>query len=436
MMTQEENDLLTRVGPGTPAGEMLRRYWHPIALAEELPANSAPKPVRFFGEDLVLFRDDHGKPGLLDIHCSHRGADLSYGRVEDGGLRCIYHGWLYDREGRCLDQPGEPEGGRNRESIRQKAYPCIEKAGLIFAYMGPGDPPQLPTYEIFDVPDENRFSYKVYSECNYLQANEGNIDPVHLSFLHRFFDENLAGSGRPTRFRKVAGSETSPNQLCGDNLAPTVELELEDFGVRIFTFRPVGETAYLRVSNFIMPSLCAVPGETQGAGYLVNWHVPIDDENHWKFMIVFSREAPLNKELFNGRYIKEVGSDYRPVRTAGNRYLQDREELKNKSYTGMGPFFPGHDLFATESQGAIQNRTREHLVTSDKAIVAARKQLLKAIRDVQEGRDPLHVVRDPAQNRFPHMVVISEVVSTSTDVKSYTQKVGAEAREKLSPVSS
>ncbi len=434
MITQEENDLLTRVGPGTPAGEMLRRYWQPIALAEELPEGGPPKPVRFFGEDLVLFRGDKGKVGLLDIHCSHRGADLSYGRVEDGGLRCIYHGWLYDVEGRCMDQPGEPEGGQSRGTILHKAYPCLEKAGLIFGYFGPGNPPVLPAYEIFEVPDEYRFAYKVYSECNYLQGNEGNIDPRHLSFLHRFFDENLAGGGRPSRYRTVSGSNVSPNQLCGENLAPPVELELENFGLRILTWRPVGENAYLRVSNFVMPNLCAVPGETQGAGYLVNWHVPIDDEHHWKFMIVFSREAPLDQKKFTERYSAGTLPEYRSARNRGNRYLQDREEQKTRSYTGLGSSFPVHDLYATESQGPIQDRTQEHLVTSDKAIVAGRKQLLKAIQDVQEGRDPLHVIRDPKQNRFPHMVVISEVVSVSTDMKNYAQKAETEAREKGSYV--
>ena len=434
MMTQEENELLTRVGPGAPAGEMLRRYWQPVALAEELPPGGAPKPVRFFGEDLVLFRDDQGRVGLLDTHCSHRGADLSYGRVEDGGLRCIYHGWLYDVQGRCLDQPGEPDGGRNRGTVRHKAYPCQEKAGLIFGYFGPGEPPLLPAYEIFEIADEYRFAYKFYSECNYLQGNEGNIDPRHLSFLHRFFDESLTGETRQGRYRTVGGSNSSPNQLCGENLSPPIELELEDFGVRIYTWRPVGEKAYLRVSNFVMPNLCAVPGETQGAGYLVNWHVPIDDEHHWKFMIVFSRAEPLDQDAFRKRYSTEAVPSYRAARNAANRYLQDRDELKTRSYTGMGSSFPVHDLFATESQGSIQDRTREHLVTSDKAIVAERKQLLKAIKDVQEGRDPLHVIRDPEHNRFPHMVVISEVVPTSNDIKDYVQKVEAVAKEKSSSI--
>src|SRR4051812_43647372 len=139
--------MLTLTGPGTPGGEMLRRYWQPVALSKELPEGGAPLPIRIMSEDLVLFRDDSGEIGLLGIHCAHRGADLSYGRLEDGGLRCIYHGWLYDVTGRCLEQPGEPAGSTFHERIRQPAYPCVEQAGVIFAYLGPGDPPELPNYE-------------------------------------------------------------------------------------------------------------------------------------------------------------------------------------------------------------------------------------------------------------------------------------------------
>src|SRR6266699_1560591 len=157
MLSREENELLTRTGPGTPCGELMRRYWQPAALAEELPPRGAPLPVRLFGEDLVLFRDDDGRPGLLGLHCSHRGADLSYGRIEDGGLRCIYHGWLYDLRGRCLEQPGEPAGSSFHEKIQHRAYPCVEAGGIVLAYMGPGESPLIPGYEFLTVGDEHRF---------------------------------------------------------------------------------------------------------------------------------------------------------------------------------------------------------------------------------------------------------------------------------------
>src|SRR5215212_9775467 len=152
MLTREENELVTRVGPGGPAGQLLRRYWQPAALAEELPVGGAPKPVKLLGEDLVLFRDEQGRPGLLALHCPHRGADLSYGRLEDGGLRCLYHGWLFDVGGRCLEQPGEPASSTFRDKVRHTAYPCQEAAEVIFAYLGPGEPPLLPAYEFLTVP--------------------------------------------------------------------------------------------------------------------------------------------------------------------------------------------------------------------------------------------------------------------------------------------
>jgi phenylpropionate dioxygenase-like ring-hydroxylating dioxygenase large terminal subunit len=186
-MLQEENQWLTQVGRGKPAGERLRHYWQPVALSEELPPGGAPLAVTIMGEDLVLFRDDQGRAGLLGIHCSHRGTDLSYGRVEDGGLRCLYHGWLYDIQGHCLEQPGEP-GGEHRDAIRHLAYPCQEAGGVIFFYMGPGEAPLLPNYEFLNVPSGHCLVYKIFHECNYVQANEGNIDPVHLSFLHRFLE--------------------------------------------------------------------------------------------------------------------------------------------------------------------------------------------------------------------------------------------------------
>ncbi len=425
MITKEENQLLTQVGRGAPAGELLRRYWQPVALSEELPSGGAPLSVKILGEDLVLFRDDKGRAGLLGIHCSHRGTDLSYGRIEDGGLRCVYHGWLYDINGRCLEQPGEPGGGEHRDSIRHLAYPCQETAGVIFTYMGPGKTPLLPNYEFLGVPPDHRLICKIFHECNYLQANEGNIDPVHLSYLHRFLED------RVERYRGVRGSEESHYNLVGRDVAPSIDVELMDFGVRIYTTRKQpGDEVYLRVSYFILPNLSAFPGQTGGQGYSVNWHVPIDDIHHWKYMFVFSREAPLDKAVIQ-RERSELTTDFRLVRNSANRFMQDRESMKSKTYSGMGHGFQAHDVFATSSQGAIQDRTQEHMVSSDKAIVAARKLIEKAIRDIQEGREPPHVVRDPGQNRFPHLQVISDLLPSTTDFKQHTRNVEAEARARL-----
>jgi phenylpropionate dioxygenase-like ring-hydroxylating dioxygenase large terminal subunit len=424
MVSREENNLLTRTGPRTPCGEMMRRYWQPAALSEELPPGGAPLPVTLLGEELVMFRDDKGEPALIGIHCAHRGADLSYGRLEDGGLRCIYHGWLYDKCGNVLDQPGEPQGGENRSSIRHPAYPCQEAGGVVFAYLGPGEPPLLPSYEFLTVPEERRTVTKVLYECNYLQANEGNIDPVHLSFLHQFLEE-----GQPMRQRFVSGSSATDYHLLGRDLAPVIEVEVTDFGLRIYAGRKTEpENWYLRITNFILPNLAAFGGSTIGEGYSVHWHVPVDDSRHWKFIFMFSREKALDQDLREKSRF-EVTPDYALSRNAANRYRQDRDSMATKTYTGMGANFQAHDAFATESQGEVQDRTAEHLVSSDKAIVAARKLLLNAIEEVRQGRDPRHVVRDPEANRFPHLIVQSEVVPASTDWKEYARQLERAKRE-------
>jgi phthalate 4,5-dioxygenase len=397
MLTKEENDLLTQVGPGTPMGELQRRYWEPAALSEELPPGGAPLPIRLLGEDLVLFRDEQGRPGCLNLHCAHRGADLSYGRIEDGGLRCIYHGWLYDIHGACLEQPGEPADSTFHERIRLRAYPCVERAGIVFAYLGPGEPPLLPNYEFLTAADGFWSSTKTYEECNYLQGNEGNFDPAHLSFLHR-----LAADGQ---------TEDGVRQFLNTRFTcPTIEPEITDYGVRIYAVRSTGpERNYVRVTNFILPNLSGVAGDHEGYG--VNWHVPIDDTHHWRFGIRFNRYTPLNRNMRLGA---DKTSDYRLTRNRANRYLQDREEMKTQSFSGLGRNFILHDTAVTEGEGDIQDRTTENLGYTDRGIFVTRKVLLGAIRDVQAGRDPPHLVRDPADNHFEHIVVRNDVVLPSS----------------------
>ena len=419
MISAEENRLLTETGPGTPCGDLMRRYWQPVALCEELPSGGAPLKVKILGEELALFRDDQERVGLIGLHCSHRGTDLSYGRIEDGGLRCLYHGWLYDICGRVIDQPGEPSGGVNRAAIRHGAYPCREAGGVVFTYMGPGEPPLLPNYEFLTAPAEKRAVVKAFYECNYLQGNEGNIDPVHLSFLHQILDEaQVAQAGRR---RVVPGGNATDNRLLGNDIAPSIEVEVSNFGLRIYTMRDAGtDKRYLRVTNFVMPNLAAFGGSTVGDGYAVHWHVPIDDHSHWKYIFAFSRKQELD-EFMRSRSRMELSADYRLTRNAANRYGQDRASMKTQTFTGMGSNFQVHDAFATESQGFIQNRTEENVVSSDKAIVAARKLILNGIKDVQQGREPQHVVRDAKANRFNNLVVVSEVIPKATDWKEHTR---------------
>jgi phthalate 4,5-dioxygenase oxygenase subunit len=411
MLTREENDRLTRVGPGTPAGELMRRYWQPAALSEELPPDGAPIPVRLLGEDLVLFRDQAGRPGLLAIHCSHRGADLSYGRIEDGGLRCLYHGWLYDVGGRCLEQPGEPASSTFRERIRHAAYPCIERAGMILAYMGPGAPPLLPAYEFLTRGDEFTFATKYYENCNYLQGNEGNFDPQHVSFLHRLFTPSQGAF---------------QSDLHSNDPTPRIEPVDTDFGMHLYAIRrAANDRQYLKVRSFFMPSAGVVGGRGD-EDYNVNWHVPSDDEHHWRYGIAFQRAKPLPKDAMRQSDAR-IASGYNLARNKANRFLQDRDEMKTQTYTGMGTDFVVHDAWVTEGQGEIYDRTVEHLGYTDRGVIHLRNILLEAIRDVEEGRDPRGVVRDEELNAWPDLIARDDVLPADADWKDYWKRPSREA---------
>ena len=172
MMSAEQNDLMCRVGPGAPAGTLLRQYWQPVALSEELAGGRPLRAVRLMGQDYVLFRDQSGKLGMLDRDCPHRGADLAFGRLEDGGLRCVFHGWLFDVNGKCLETPAEPQGSRMCDHIKQRSYPAVERSGIVFAWLGAGEPSAFPHFDCFTAPDAYTFAFKGYWDCNWLQALE------------------------------------------------------------------------------------------------------------------------------------------------------------------------------------------------------------------------------------------------------------------------
>ncbi len=416
-MDKAENDLLAQTDRGTPCGEFMRRYWLPVALSEELVVGSnATLPVRLLGEDLVLFRDVNGRPGLLDRHCAHRGADLSYGRVEDGGLRCIYHGWLFDVKGRCLDQPGEVSGGEGRDSICQAAYPCEERSGTVFAYMGPGEPPLFPKYEFLNVPEENAFSIKLFSDCNYLQGNEGNIDLGHLSFLH--YNANNRDQEAPPENGKINPRGAAPQK-------ESYEVELTEYGVRSYKIRRHTERPdeyRLYMTEFVLPSFTAFYGEQYDidGSFSVNWHVPIDDTHHWKYTFIFSRTAPIDKAAVKRRRA-DMLEGYRPTRNKANRYQQDRDSMTSESYSGIGYNFQVQDLCITEGMGAMLDRTKEHLVPMDRPVIVARKLMIRAIRDLQEGREPRNVVRDPARNYFV-INACNDLLSGQTSWKDYIKE--------------
>lgn len=402
MLSQEENELLTRTGPGTPGGELLRRYWQPVALSLELIPGGPPVPIRVMGEDLTLFRDEAGNIGLLGIHCAHRAADLSYGRIEDGGLRCLYHGWLYDVNGKCLEQPGEPEGSTFKDKVRQLAYPCHEAGELIFAYLGPDDPPLFPNYEFLTCGVDYRHVTKVFTECNYLQGHEGGIDPQHLSFLHSFVEGKAGG----------LNDAATNSMILGDH-APRLETEETDFGFRIYSVRDADAERYVRVTYFLCPSAAVFP--TLPGEYGVQWFVPIDDTHSWRFVFVLSTDKPFDRKSLRESDSREITGDYHLMRNPGNRFLQDRDEMRTRTFTGLGPNFAVHDNWATVGEGAIQDRTTEHLGYTDKVITHARRFLLDGIREVQEGGEAPGVVRDDTANAFHHLRVVDQVVDASVD---------------------
>lgn len=415
MLSREDNALITRTGPGTPGGAMMRRYWLPLALSEELDGD-APVPVRVLDEDLVLFRDETGAARAIARYCPHRRLDLAYGRLECGGIRCIYHGWLVSGEGRVLEQPGEPEGSNFKDRVRQPAYPCREVGGLVLGYLGPGAPPRLPGFPFFAPGgDDHVVACKLHHACNYLQGHEGNIDPQHTSVLHGAFSA-------------AASQIAERNDWLRIDQAPQIAIEETGYGVRIVTARRHGEgMAYLRITNHVMPMVSTFPGlpmtnpavepGVESRGYQVHWHVPIDDHEHWKYVQLYRSDGAIDKTYVRATLFADVDADYRTPRTAANRYLQDREEMRRATVAGVGRSFFDHDKLAVEAQGRgpIVDRWEEHLGTTDRAIIAARRQLLQAVKDVAEGRDPLFVERGDGADALAEMVVRSALLPETVD---------------------
>lgn len=386
MLSAEQNALVTRTGPGTPAGDVMRRYWQPAALTEELPDNRPVVPVRLMGEDLVLFRDEQGCYGLIGRQCPHRGVDLAFGRLENGGLRCPFHGWLFDVGGRCLEQPAEPEGSRFHEKIRHKAYPCIERNGIIFAYLGPGEPPALPEFDCFVAPDRYTFAFKGHIDCNWLQALEVGIDPAHASFLHRFFEDEDPAVGYGRQFRDRAADTAIPmTRILRDYHRPDIQVEPTDYGLRIISLRRLTDAEiHVRVTNLMFPNAIVIPMSNDIV--ITQWHVPIDDVRCWWYAIFSAFSQPVDKEAMRRQRLElYTERDYMPRRNRANNYGFDPDEQRSLTYTGMGLDINVHDSWAVESAGPIQDRTQEHLGTTDKAIIANRRLLMRAIEGLPRG---------------------------------------------------
>jgi nitrite reductase/ring-hydroxylating ferredoxin subunit len=394
MLSRENNDLLTLTGPGTPGGNLFRRYWLPACLSAELPECEGP-PVRFklLGEDLVAYCDRDGNVGLIGAFCPHRGVDLYFGRNEDGGLRCLYHGWLMNAEGRVLDAPAEPDPSVICKDARHTAYPTHEIAGVVFTYMGPPEKkPLFPAYRFTQIPDNHTYVTKSFQECNYLQGLEGECDSAHLSFLHRALRGPLAK-------RAIFTSR-----------APTYDYERTDFGLRLIATRVTeDDRLYVRVSSFVMPYSCWVPARNRET----HMHVPIDDTHSWRFDLGVL-DAPLSDIPSiddRGEFLDE---NFHKIPNRSNDYLQDRELQKLDNFTGMKGFL-AQDSCVTESMGPRVDRAREYLGQSDAGIVAVRNMLLKGIRDLEKGIDPPHTIVEENANLFTHIDACQVTIDQDAD---------------------
>jgi nitrite reductase/ring-hydroxylating ferredoxin subunit len=386
-LTKEQNDQLTQTGPGTLLGDLFRRYWIPAILAAEIAERDGP-PVRvqLLGEKLVCFRDSEGRIGLISEFCAHRGVSLWFGRNEESGLRCPYHGWKYDVNGQCVDLPSEPQSSGMCARIKLKSYPCIEQGGVIWTYMGPPElKPAPPALEWSLVPAGNRFVSKRLQECNYLQAIEGGIDSSHVSFLH---------SGALNRDPLFEGGKERANRYNLTDRMPHFEVVEYEGGLLIGARRQAdNDHWYWRITPYIMPWHTLIPPR---AGHPIGGHawVPIDDENCWAWSINYhprrALTAPELQAMKDGKgiHVKYVPGTFIPLANKSNDYMMDRgTQRSGVNYSGIEGIAM-QDASLQESMGPVQDRTRENLCSTDNGIIMMRRMLLKAGKDSRDGKPP------------------------------------------------
>ena len=415
MLAPEDNELVTNTNRGTPMGDVFRHYWMPVALSEELPGpDCEPLRVRILGEDLIAFRDTNGDPGLVDAFCPHRGAPMFFGRNEEEGLRCIYHGWKFDVTGACVDLPNAPEGETYKDKVKIKAYPCEDKGDLIWAYMGPAEhKPPFPEFEWTKLPKSHRYVTKFVEQCNYLQAMEGDYDPSHARFLHSTLQpvavDELRGAGsqqnifafpvpddekfpRAVGNRRIRAKEDSLPGQRGQGL----NAKLEDYEHSMLSVSvqetPDGKYAATVGATWWMPIFCTA-GIAFNGHYSSNMRIPIDNESLMFYRLRWSFEEISDDQLAeykNGGYShpEVIPGTWMPKANLQNDYLIDRLSQKTFSYSGIKTF-PLQDIALIEAQwGPIAKREYEHLVSSDYMIIHVRQRLLKAAKEMQEGKAP------------------------------------------------
>jgi phenylpropionate dioxygenase-like ring-hydroxylating dioxygenase large terminal subunit len=357
----EEDVELTHVGPGTPGGEYFRRFWHPVAFSHEL--GDLPVRLRILGEDLVLFRNQSGRVGVLELHCPHRGTSLEFGLVSERGIRCCYHGWLFDVDGRILETPGEPPDSSLKDRLCHGAYPVCEYGGLVFVYMGPPDKrPELPRYDSFDIPGyETVPGLKYLMPCNWLQIKENSMDPVHTAFLHT----RVAG----TQFTEAYG------------VLPELEWHESPVGLYYIATRRMGEHLWTRICDFIPPNVHqfgpnwedAKTEKDFGPPTATHWTVPIDDTNTLNIDV---------RHLSTAIALEDEKRAKAAFGQMADRPYEERQRL------------PG-DYDAQVGQRPIAIHALEHLVTTDRGVIAVRKLVREGIEAVKRGHDPKGVLHTP-----------------------------------------
>lgn len=422
MLKPELNELLTRTGAGTAMGRLFRSYWLPALLADELPENDCP-PVRIelLGERLLALRDSGGRLGLIDEFCAHRRASLWFGRNEEGGIRCAYHGWKYDVTGQCVEVPSEPDSGFCKR-IKLTSYPLIARGGILWTYMGPSDKqPPLPEYEFALVTPEQRFVSKRLQECNWLQALEGGIDSSHVSFLHR------ATLNTDPLFKGARA-----NQYNLDDAQPRFEVVTAPGGLFIGARRKAENgNWYWRITPWVMPCVTIVPPR---ADHPVHGHfwIPISDHSCWAWSFDFHPTRALTaaetQAMREGKgvHVTYVPGTYRPRANKDNNYLMDRAAQKTgRSFSGVEGIAM-QDASLQESMGSIVDRTREHLVSTDNGIITARNRLLKAVQAlVEQGITPPGVAPAHHHVRSAAVILPDEKAFLPAAADALTARLGA-----------
>ena len=397
MLSKSDNELLCRVGPGTPMGDVFRRFWHPVCLSEQVATpDGDPVRVELLGERLVAFRDSDGKLGLLDEGCPHRGVSLALGRNEDKGLRCLYHGWKFAVDGTILDMPNCPDL-KLAQSIRARTYPAREAGGFLWAYIGPAEKmPPFPKWRFFDIPVANMRVNRIDAEVNYMQQLEGGADTSHVGILH----SNFARPGWMTGAFNQNKDQDNPAALATGDLAPTLLLEDTPFGFHYAAIRQVpgnetDGTRNVRVVPIVMPSTRIIPSP---AVQFIIFEVPMNDTHTATFAASYRLDGgPVDQWKLNemsGRHDPDLFDEatHRYLGTWQNRFGQDRARM-SEDWSGIKGVVM-EDMAISLSQGAIADRSKEHLVPADQAVVRCRRRLLESAKRVAAGGDPIGVEVD------------------------------------------